>query len=217
MFEIALVVEVLPDREVFDHVTKRDRIAKTENATHRCYDNDIATLHECKRSEQSKTIDLVVDIGIFFDIEILTRDIRLRLIIVVCRDEIAYGIVRKERLELSEQLSSERLVVAQHQRGALHLLYDLSHGEGLPRTGDTLQSLSLEARLDSSREQLDGICLIARWTIFRYHLKLFGTHCTVHSIPSGRSTNSIFNRFSSPLRNTTTSTLSPGCVSTKAL
>ena len=67
----------------------------------------------------------------------------------------------KKLLELAEQLVRQRLVVRHHQRGPLHALDDLGHGEGLAAARDTEQDLRRIAALDASDKLLDGARLIA--------------------------------------------------------
>jgi hypothetical protein len=79
--------------------------------------------------------------AVLFDIGVRVGDVRLRLVVVVVGDEIFHGVVGEKLLELAAQLGGQRLVVGQHQRGALHLLDDLGHGIGLAGAGDAQQHL----------------------------------------------------------------------------
>ena len=58
-------------------------------------------------------------------------DVGLRLVVVVVTHEILHRVVGEKFPELSAQLGGQGLVVGQHQGGALDLLDDLGHGEGL--------------------------------------------------------------------------------------
>jgi hypothetical protein len=74
--------------------------AQTVDAGDRADDDGITTLEETPRRRKSKLIEFIIDRGLFFDVEVASRDIGLGLIVVVIGDEILYGIVGEELLEL---------------------------------------------------------------------------------------------------------------------
>ena len=77
-----------------------------------------ATMITSRRVEQrsrggvAQLVDLVVDVGVFLDVGVGARDIRLRLVVVVVRDEVLDRVVREELLELGVELRGQGLVVA---------------------------------------------------------------------------------------------------------
>ena len=70
---------------------------------------------------QPQPLDLLVDRGVFLDVDVALRDVRLGLIVVVVADEVVDGVVRKELLELGVQLGGQRLVVRHDQHRPLHV------------------------------------------------------------------------------------------------
>ena len=88
-------------------------------------------------------------------------DIRLRLVVVVVGHEILHGVVGEELPELLAQLGGQRLVVGQHQRGAVDLLDDLGHGVGLSGAGDALEHLLPQTVFQPLRQLFDGLRLVA--------------------------------------------------------
>ena len=120
----------------------------------------------------AQALDLSVDGGVLLDEGIRVGDVRLRLIVVVVGDEVLHGVFREELPELLAQLGRQRLVVGQHQRGALHLLDDLGHGVGLAAAGDAQQHLLAQAVLQSLRQLFNGLRLVAGGGIFRNNFEL---------------------------------------------
>ena len=120
----------------------------------------------------AQALDLGVDGGVLLDEGVRVGDVRLRLIVVVVGDEVLHGVFREELPELLAQLGRQRLVVGQHQRGALHLLDDLGHGVGLAAAGDAQQHLLAQAVLQSLRQLFNGLRLIAGGSIFRNNFEL---------------------------------------------
>ncbi len=103
-------------------------------------------------------------------------DIGLGLVVVVVGDKVLHCVVGKKLLELGAQLGGQGLVVGQHQGGALHLLDDLGHGEGLARAGDAQQGLLVQPHLNAVGQGLNGLRLVAGGLIFRYHFKFRHRH-----------------------------------------
>ena len=109
-------------------IVRRTQSVKTRNRT----DNDDIPSFE-QRSSRRKTqpLQTVVDQRILCDIRIRLRDIRFRLIVVIVADEILHGVFRKERLQFTVQLRSQRLVVRNDQRRPLAFLNEIRHCERL--------------------------------------------------------------------------------------
>ncbi len=100
---------------------------------------------------QPQAVDLLVDRGVFLDVDVALRNVGFGLVVVVVADEIMDGVVRKELLELAVELGGQRLVVRQHQRRPLHGLDDVGHRERLARAGDAHQHLLLAAVAQAPR------------------------------------------------------------------
>ena len=97
-------------------------------------------------------VDLVVDRGVLLDVEVLVRDVRLGLVVVVVGDEVLDRVVGEELAELAAELGRERLVVREHQRRLLDLLDHEAHRGRLARAGHPEQRLELVALLDARGE-----------------------------------------------------------------
>jgi len=65
----------------------------------------------------AQPVDLVVDRRVFADVQIGLRNVGLRLVVVVVRDEVADRVTGKELAELPIQLRGESLVVGQDRVG----------------------------------------------------------------------------------------------------
>ena len=89
----------------------------------------------------AEPVDLVVDRGVLLDIEVLRRDVGLRLVVVVVADEVLDRVVREELPELVAELGGEGLVVGDHQRRALDPLDHPGHRERLSSPGRAEQGL----------------------------------------------------------------------------
>ncbi len=116
-------------------------------------------------------VDLLVDVGFFFDERVGARDVGLRLVIVVIRHEIFDRVLREEILELAVKLKRERLVRRQYKRGALYAFDHLGHRERLARAGDAEQDLILFLRIGAGDEIANGRRLIARRLIIAGELE----------------------------------------------
>ena len=80
---------------------------------------------------QAQPVDLLVDLRLFFDKGVGTRDVRFRLVIVVVADKVFDRVVGEELAHLAVKLRGQCLVVGDDQRRLLHLLDHLRHGVGL--------------------------------------------------------------------------------------
>ena len=67
----------------------------------------------------------------------------------------------EEALHLAIELCGQRLVVAEDEGGAAHILDDIGHGEGLARAGDTQQRLCGHTAQHPLGELCDGFGLVA--------------------------------------------------------
>ena len=102
-------------------------------------DDGVAALEEGARGGEAELVQLFVDGGFFFDVEVAGGNVGFGLVVVVVGDEVFDGVVGEEGLELVVELRGEGLVVREDERRAVGLLDDLGHGEGLAGAGDAEQ------------------------------------------------------------------------------
>ncbi|CCX41509.1 unknown [Clostridium sp. CAG:1024] len=121
------------------------RIAERVNAGYGRHDDDVSALVQRTGRAVAQLVDLVVDVHGLFNVGVRRGDICLRLVIVVIRNEVLHSGIRKKLLELGAELCGERLVVRDDERGLLHALDDLRHGEGLAAAGHAEQHLRFVA------------------------------------------------------------------------
>ncbi len=137
------------------------RRADAVNAGDRGDDDHVAALEERARGAHAQLVELVVDRGFLLDEGVARGDVGLRLVVIVVADEIFDGVLREEGLELVEKLRGERLIVREHDRGAVDLLDHLGHGEGFARAGDAEQHLVAVAVVHAADELGNGLGLVA--------------------------------------------------------
>ena len=135
--------------------------AQAVDAAHAGDDHAVAALEQRFGGGEAQLVELVVDGGFFFDVDVARGDVGFRLVVVVIADEVLDGVVGEERFELVIELRGEGLVVRQDQRRAAHGLDDLGHGEGLAGPGHAEQNLVLFPFANSAREFGDGVFLVA--------------------------------------------------------
>ncbi len=119
-------------------------------------DDHVGARHQRGGRGEAQTVDVFVDGGIFFDVDIPRRNIGFGLVVVVVADEVGDSVVGEEGFEFAVELRGERLVVAEHQRGFLHALNQVRHREGLAGAGDTQEGLVAQTFLQTVNELLDG-------------------------------------------------------------
>jgi len=112
----------------------------------------------------AELIDLLVDIRVLLDIEVFLGNISLRLIVVVVTHKVFDGVIGEELLELGGKLGGQGFVMADDQRGALHALDDVGHGEGLAGAGHAQERLVFIAFFQPLHELIDGLRLVASHT-----------------------------------------------------
>ena len=109
----------------------------------------------------AQLINLIVNRSILLDISIRLRNIRLRLIIIVIRNKIFHRILREERLQLTRQLCSQRLIMRNHQSRLAHLIDYLRNRIRLARTRCAQQHLRAQALLHALRQLGNRLRLVA--------------------------------------------------------
>jgi hypothetical protein len=73
-----------------------------------------------------------------------------------------HRVAGKELAELGIKLGRQRLVVREHQRGALHLGNDVGHGERLARPGHAHQNLKPLASAQAFHQRGNRLRLVSR-------------------------------------------------------
>ena len=119
-------------------------------------------------------LDLFVNRGVFLDICIALRHIRLGLIVVVVRDKVDHSVVGKELFELARKLSGERFIGSHDQRWLPQGLNSLSHREGLARPSHAQQNLIAISVPHTLHKRLNGLrlrtCRLIGRNDFKRHL-----------------------------------------------
>ena len=103
------------------HAVVGFRRADAVDAGNRGDDDHVAALEERTRGAHAQLVEFIVDGGFFLDEGVARGDVGLRLVIIVVADEVFDGVLREEGLELVEELRGQRLVVRQHDGGAVDL------------------------------------------------------------------------------------------------
>jgi len=89
------------------------------------------------------------------------------LVVVVVGDEVFDRVLGKERTKLLEKLRRERLVVSEHECGALCPLDDARNRERFAAARDSQQHLIFGAVVQPSDKRINRRRLIPFWSIFR--------------------------------------------------
>src|SRR4030042_1947831 len=119
------------------------RLSQTIDTGDRGHDNDITAHEQGAGRGVAQLVYLLVYIHVFLYVGIRARDICFGLVIIVVADEVLHSALGKEVPELGAELGSQRFVVSDDKRGALHALDDIGHGEGLAAAGHAEESLLL--------------------------------------------------------------------------
>ena len=136
---------LLPLFQHEQHAVVRFRRPQAVDAAHARHNHAIAPLEQRLGGRQAQLVQLIVDRGLLFDVNVARWNVRFRLVVVVVADEVLDGVLGKERLELVVELRRQRLIVRHHQRRPPHRLDHLGHREGLARPGHAQQHLVLFA------------------------------------------------------------------------
>ena len=134
--------------------------AQAVDAGDRSDDYHIPPAEEGGGSSQTETLDLLVDLGILFNVGVAAGDIGLWLVIVVVRDEVLHHIIGKKLTELAVELRGQRFVVGDNQGRHLDRFDDLGYRVGLAATGDAEQHLVLHPRINAGGKFGKGLGLI---------------------------------------------------------
>ena len=150
----------LPRPQGYDHVGVVDRITEAVDAGDRRHHDHVPPFEETGGRAVAQAFYLVVDGAVLLDEGVGVRDIGLRLVIIVITYEVLHCVFREEFLELAAQLRRQRLVVREHQRGAVEPRDDVCHGKGLARTGHAEKHLLVETVFDPTDQIVYGLRLI---------------------------------------------------------
>ena len=96
--------------------------AKAIDTRHRRHDDRVPPRQQGARGRVPQPVDLVVYRRVLLDVRVARGHIRLGLVVVVVADEVLHPVLREELAQLVRELSRERLVWRDDQRGSLHLL-----------------------------------------------------------------------------------------------
>ena len=162
----SVAIDPAADFQLRNHLGVGFDRTDTVDAGDRCDDDDIIALQQRLGGGMAHTVDLFVDLRVFFYVGVGARNIGFRLVVVVVADEILDGIVGKEAFHFAVKLRRQRLVRRQDQGRFLHRLDHLGHGEGLARSGHTEQDLVALRRVDATHQFRDRGRLIARGFVF---------------------------------------------------
>ncbi len=158
--------------QVDNDVAPRLRVADTVDARHRGDNDDVLTALQRGHCLQAQAVEFVIDLRLFLDEEVVTRDVGLRLVVVVVADEVRDGVMGEEVAELGVELGGQRLVVGQDDGRPLRLLDDVGDGERLARARRAQQRLKLVAAIHAGHQPFDGRRLVARSREVGYQLKI---------------------------------------------
>ena len=164
--------------------------ADAVDAGHRGNDDHVVALQQRLRGGMAHPVDLLVDLGVLLYVRVGPRHIGFGLVVVVVADEILHRVVGEEGFHLGIELGRQGLVRRQHQRGFLHRLDHLRHGEGLARAGDAEQHLIDLALVHTGDEFGDRGRLIAGGLVLGDDLQPVGNRPDRlpyrHKQPAGR-------------------------------
>ena len=137
------------------------RRADAVNAADRRHHDYIAARKQARCRSMAQLLDLFVNRCVFLNEGVGRRHVRLRLVVVVIRNEIDHRIIGEEFLELGRKLGRERFIRRHDERGLLSCLNDFRHGECFARARDAQKVLVAQAALYPIGKLLDSLGLIA--------------------------------------------------------
>ena len=163
------------------HLDIVGRRTEAVDARDRRDDQRVAPRQDRLRRGVAETLDLVVDRGVFLDVGIGVRDVRLGLVVIEIRDEVLDRVLGKEIAKFGTELRRERLVVAQDEGRFLHHLDDTRHRNRLPAAGHAEQRLRPVAAQHAFGQQVGRFRLVTRQRIWQYELEFL--HQSHHTDP----------------------------------
>ncbi len=167
-----VAIDLATDLQLHHHARVALDRADAVDAGDRGDDDDVVAFEQRLGRGVAHTVDLLVDLRVFFYVGVGAGDIGLRLVVVVVADEILHRVVGEEPLHLAVELGGQGLVGRQDQGGALHGLDHLGHGEGLAGPGDAQQDLVALFGPHAGHQFGDGGRLVAAGLVVRHHPEL---------------------------------------------
>ena len=134
--------------------------AQTVNAGHGRNHHHVTASQQGVRRRVAQTLHLLIDGGVLLNERIGLRHVRLRLVVVVVRDEILHRIIRQQLAQLIRQLRRQSFILHEHQSRTLHCLNQPGCGRGLTGTGSAHQHNVLLTVLHTLGELGDSLRLI---------------------------------------------------------
>ena len=147
-----------PDRE--EHVLVLFRIAGRVDARHRGNDDRIPPFNNGVNGRLAEHIQFFVDRRGLFDIHVVFRHVRFRLIVIKIRNKVFHPVVREEFLEFGIQLAGQGLVVGKDQCRPVYPGNDIGHGKGFAGAGGTFQNLFFFSFLQPADQLVNRFRLI---------------------------------------------------------
>ena len=181
--KIVLERLALATLEEEEHAVIERRLTDAVDAGDGGNDDDVASFEKRLCCRQPELVDLLVLGHLLLDVEIVLRDVRLGLVVVVVGDEILDLVLREEIFELLVELRRQGLVVAEDEGRPVDRLDRLGDGEGLSRAGDAEEDLMPFAGTGSGDQLLDGSDLIALRREGRDELELIHDDGTLRPRP----------------------------------
>lgn len=123
--------------------------------------DDIASAQQRVGRRMPQSLDFGVDRGVLLDEGVGLRYVRLRLVVVVVRDEVLDRVVGHELAELVRELGGEGLVVREHERGTLDLFDQPGRRGGLAGTRRAEKHHVCLTGIDARRQIGDGLRLVS--------------------------------------------------------
>ena len=130
------------------------------DAADRSHHDHVAALEQRPRRRVAQHVDLFVDRCRLGDVGVANRNVGLRLVVVVIRNEVLNGVLGEKLAQLVTELRRQGFVVSQHQRRPAGLGNDVGHRERLARARRPQQRLISLAVVHPLHELLDRCRLV---------------------------------------------------------
>src|SRR6266851_7984576 len=163
---------VLAFFEHHEHAVIGFRRPEAVDAGHGGDDDDVAAFEERAGGAHAQLVELVVDGGFFFDVDVGGGNVGFGLVKIVVADEIFDGVLGKKAFEFVIKLGGQGFVVGEDERRAIHGFDDLGHREGLAGASDAEENLMLFAGIYAAHELVNGRGLVAARLVGAAQLEL---------------------------------------------
>ena len=132
----------------------------------------------------AQLIDFVINLAVLFNVGVRSRDIRLRLVIIVVGDKVFHCVFRKKLAKLGTQLRCKRFVVRQYQRRPVGLCDHICHGKRLAGARDAKQRLLLITAGNARNQFFNCLRLVAGGPVIADQLKMVQRGTPFQSVSS---------------------------------